>query len=91
MIGWAGLRAAAHGVLPGAEIFQVERERSQSAADRSDPIPTDRADPSRGSGRRLDRSFTAAMRTAGPSETIPVPVYFAAASAADCAGRPIAL
>jgi len=30
VLGWAGLRAAAHGVLPGAEIFQIERSEAKA-------------------------------------------------------------
>jgi hypothetical protein len=30
VVGWAGLRAAAHGVLPGAEIFQIERSEAKA-------------------------------------------------------------
>ena len=29
VVGWVGLRAAAHGVLPGAEIFQIERSEAK--------------------------------------------------------------
>ena len=32
MIGWAGLRAAAHDILPGAEIFQIERGEAKVPA-----------------------------------------------------------
>ena len=82
VIGWAGLRAAAHGVLPGAEIFRIERERSQGAADRPDAIPADRAAarapvptwrPDAFVARRLCAYAPARPRTAA------VPVYYAAA------------
>ena len=44
VVGWAGVRAATLGMLPGAELLQHRAERSEgAAADRADPISADRA------------------------------------------------
>jgi hypothetical protein len=82
MIGWAGLRAAAHGVLPGAEIFQIERGEAKAPAivptefPPIEPIPA--AAPSMPSTDFAPASVTYAQLP----RPVAVPVYYAAASSA---------
>jgi hypothetical protein len=80
VIGWAGLRAAAHGVLPGAEIFQIERSEAKAPQiiptefPPIEPIPP--AAPLAASG-----SFApAAMAYGPPPRPDPVVVYYTATS-----------
>jgi hypothetical protein len=80
VIGWAGLRAAAHGLLPGAEIFQIERGEAKAPPlvptefPPIEPIPP--AAPLSASA-----GFAPAGMAYGPApQPIAVPVYYAAAS-----------
>ena len=80
MIGWAGLRAAAHGILPGAEIFQIERSEAKAP-----PIiptvfpPIEPVEPAAPFAPSADFA-PAAMAYGQPPRPFPVPVYYAAAS-----------
>jgi hypothetical protein len=82
VVGWAGLRAAAHGVLPGAEIFQIERSEAKSPPivptefPPIEPIPP--AVPLAASA-----DFAPAAMAYGQSPQVvrvPIPIYYAAAS-----------
>jgi hypothetical protein len=83
VLGWAGLRAAAHGVLPGAEIFQIERSEAKAppiVATEFPPIePIQPAAPFAAS-----TDFApAAMSFGQPQKPGAVPVYYAAAPSAN--------
>lgn len=80
VIGWAGLRAAAHGVLPGAEIFQIERSEAKAP-----PIvptefpPIEPIPPAAPIAASVDFA-PAAMVYGQPLRPTAVPVYYAGAS-----------
>ena len=80
VIGWAGLRAAAHGVLPGAEIFQVERGEAKAPPLVPTEFPPIEPIPAAVPGDASANLAQAAMRDGRAVRPIPVPVYFAAFS-----------
>jgi hypothetical protein len=82
VLGWAGLRAAAHGVLPGAEIFQIERSEAKAPAIVPTEFPPIEPIPPATPFAAATDFAPAAVGYQPPLRPIPVPVYYAAASSA---------
>ena len=83
VLGWAGLRAATLGALPGAEIFRIDPSEAKPPADRPHAIPADRGNRARrprisagrhASGRPILRADATDRRGAA---TVLLPVYYA--------------
>jgi hypothetical protein len=85
VIGWAGLRAAAHGVLPGAEIFQIERSEAKAPAIIPTEFPPIEAIPTAVPGMASADFAPAAVAYPQPPRPVAIPVYYAAASSAPSA------
>jgi hypothetical protein len=81
-VGWVGLRAAAHGVLPGAEIFQIERSEAKAPAIVPTEFPPIEPLPAAAPQMAAADFAPAAATYAQPPRTVAVPVYYAAASSA---------
>jgi hypothetical protein len=92
LIGWAGLRAAAHDVLPGAEIFQIERSEAKAPQIVPTEFPPIEPIPSVAPVTASEALEPAALAygQALPRQ-VAVPVYYDAASSAPIPNRPTTL
>ena len=83
IVGWAGLRAAAHGVLPGAEIFQIEPSEAKAPSIVATEFPPIEPIPPAVPGAASTDLTPTAMpygQMYPQIRPVAVPVYYAAAS-----------
>jgi hypothetical protein len=91
LLGWAGLRAATVGALPGAEIFRIDRSEAKApplVPTQFPPIqPIDPATPDVAAADMREAALTyGEASSAAVPRTVVVPVYYAAGPASDPSG-----
>jgi hypothetical protein len=86
VVGWAGLRAAAHGVLPGAEIFQIERSEAKAPPLVPTEFPPIEPIPPAAPLAASSGFVPGGMIYGQPSQPLPVPVYYYAAASSEPRG-----
>jgi hypothetical protein len=80
--GWAGMRAASLGELPGGDIFRIERSEAKAAPPPIVPTEFPPIDPVQPEAPLADAAMPIAQPIQyAPVRPIAVPVYYAAASA----------
>jgi len=83
VLGWAGLRAATLGALPGAEIFRIEPSEAKAPPILATQFPgIDPVEPANVDYAAAPMSGGADYRYAAATQPLPVPVYYAAGSSA---------
>jgi hypothetical protein len=87
VIGWAGIRAATLGALPGAEIFRVDRSEAKpppiipTEFPPIEPIAPAPADAASADMRLAGLQYVPAAAQSAPPRTVILPFYYAASSA----------
>jgi hypothetical protein len=89
MIGWAGLRAATLGALPGAEIFRIEPSEAKAPPIVATQFPgIEPVEPANVDYAALaDTGIPAPYQSAIAYRTVAVPVYYAATSSTRSSGQ----
>jgi hypothetical protein len=82
MVSWAGLRAAAHGLLPGAEIFQIKRGEAKAPAIIPTEFPPIEPIPTAVPGAAAADLIPASALYPPAPRPVPVPIYYAVAPSA---------